>query len=94
MIIRGEHKHSYTILPNEIYTHEMSASACGILSYLLGKQQDFKFSAASLAPIFGCGKDAILSALKELERFGYATRRVGGKSAGFDWIITDHSEEV
>jgi len=89
MIIRGIHKHSYTIVPNEIFTHGMSKGACGILAYLIGKHEDWKVSAANLAKVFSCGKDAILSDLRELERFGYAQRRIGGKSAGFDWIIAD-----
>lgn len=89
MIIRGTHKHSYTIVPNEIFTHGMSKGACGILAYLIGKHEEWKVSAASLAKVFSCGRDAILTDLRELERFGYAQRRSGGKSGGFAWIIAD-----
>ena len=69
----------------------MSLKAKGLLSLMLSLPDDWDYSIAGLATLSRDGKDSVMSALKELEQFGYLTRsRVvdeRGRFAGYDYDI-------
>lgn len=52
----------------------MSLKAKGLLSLMLSLPDDWDYSVSGLATLSKDGKDSIMSALQELEKFGYLTR--------------------
>jgi DNA replication protein DnaC len=89
VIIKTKWTESYTVVPNAIFEAGLSAQAVGTLCYLIGRPDDWKVSAAELGKKFFCGRQRMNKIMQEIERAGYASRRVGGKSGGFDWIVCD-----
>jgi len=53
---------------------KMSLKAKGLLSLMLSLPDDWDYSISGLATLSKDGKDSIMSALSELEKFGYLTR--------------------
>lgn len=94
--IRLERRRGFTILPNDLVGDKrLTLKTKGLMAVLLSRPDDWHFSVAGLAAFCGVGKDAIRSALGELEAAGYLTReaiREGGKFAGTEYIIRDHAE--
>lgn len=90
MIIRSTWKQNYTVVPNAVFDRGLTAEATGTLCYLIGRSEGWKVSAVGLAKHFGCGRERMNRVMAELERNGYAFRRIGGKSGGFDWIVSDN----
>ena len=70
---------------------KMSLKAKGLLSMMLSLPDDWDYSINGLATLSKDGKDSVMSALKELEKFGYLkrTRRVNefGHFKGYDYDI-------
>jgi hypothetical protein len=52
----------------------MSFKAKGLMSVMLSLPEDWDYSVAGLATLASDGKDSVISALKELEKFGYLVR--------------------
>ena len=69
----------------------MSLKAKGLLSLMLSLPDDWDYSVAGLATLSKDGKDSIMSALQELEKFGYLTRvrltNDKGQFAGIEYNI-------
>lgn len=66
----------FTVIPNEIIRNkEMSCNAKMILITMLSLPPEWDFSVNGLALLVKEGRDAVSSALKELEKFGYITRK-------------------
>ena len=83
---------NYTIMSNHHFKErEMSLKAKGLLSLMLSLPDDWDYSIAGLATLSRDGKDSVMSALKELETFGYLTRTrlvdERGRFAGYDYDI-------
>lgn len=83
---------NYTIMSNHHFKErEMSLKAKGLLSLMLSLPDDWDYSIAGLATLSRDGKDSVMSALKELEKFGYLTRTrlvdERGRFAGYDYDI-------
>ena len=97
-IRRGPKPDRYVILDNNLIRRtDLSFRARGLLAYLLSMPTDWKTSAARLAkesPLEG--RDAILTALKELERAGHLHRVRYQDTAGrwhTDNIVGDNPVE-
>lgn len=91
-VMRVHKTANYTIMSNHHFKERgMSLKAKGLLSLMLSLPDDWDYSIAGLATLSRDGKDSVMSALKELEQFGYLTRsRVvdeRGRFAGYDYDI-------
>ena len=76
-LIRGNHYFDdhFTQIPNSwIRDHSLSLKARGLLGLILSNSTEFKLSIRGLASVAKEGRDAIRSAVKELESAGYLTR--------------------
>lgn len=74
-IERDPHVKGYTMISNASNGKVLSLAAKGLLKELLSLPPDWHLSIGGLATILKDGKDAISSALKELEDNGYITRQ-------------------
>ena len=66
---------------------KMSLKAKGLLSLMLSLPEDWDYSVAGLTTLSKDGKDGVMTALAELEKFGYLTRtRLVNDRGQFDGI--------
>ena len=86
----------FTQIPNDwIRDDRLGFRAKGVLVYLMSHQSGWKTSLAHLSALGLDGKDAIRSAVKELEDAGYLIRRRlrnNGQLAGAEWELQDPFE--
>ena len=77
MIIRQRRPNRYVVIPNEaVQNHALSFKARGVLAYLLSQPDHWTISSTSLAKMAAQdGREAIRTALLELEKAGYLSRR-------------------
>ena len=74
-VYRVNKDRSYTVMANfHLRDKNLSLKAVGLLSKMLSFNDGWKFSTRGLSAICKEGPDAILSALKELEKYGYLVR--------------------
>jgi hypothetical protein len=75
---------------------KMSLKAKGLLSLMLSLPDDWNYSVSGLVKLSKDGKDSVMSALGELEKFGYLTReRVvdeKGRFAGIEYNIFEEPQ--
>lgn len=65
----------FTIMSNTHFKErEMSLKAKGLLSLMLSLPDDWSYNIKGLCALSKDGKDSVMSALSELEKFGYLTR--------------------
>ena len=74
-IERDPHVKGYTMISNASNGKVLSLAAKGLLKEMLSLPSDWHLSIGGLAMVLKDGKDAISSALKELEDNGYITRQ-------------------
>ena len=71
----------------------MSWKARGIFAYLWSQADEWDFYVSEVAKHATDGRDALRSGLKELEKYGYLTRKpssdTGGQFDGMSWVLTD-----
>jgi hypothetical protein len=97
-IIRNELKfdNRYTQVPNEwIRDPRIGFRAKGVLHYLLSHQSGWRTSLEHLAHAGKDGRDAVRTAILELEQIGYLRRsrlRSNGKLTGSEWELVDPFE--
>lgn len=95
-IIRTRHsfEDNFTTIPNAwIRDVRLSLKAKGLLAQLMSHSPGWSVTIRSLADANGCGKDLIASAIAELERFGYLSRRQERNDAGqFSETVWETSE--
>ena len=94
--VRRRGKEGYTILPNAILRDKrLSLKTKGLFLIILSLPKEWDYSVAGLAIVAGCGRNAVQSALKEMEEAGYLTRSQaqgeGGKFTGVVYTIRDQS---
>lgn len=94
--IRIERRQGFTVLQNGMLRDpRLSLKAKGLLAMLLGLPDNWQFSVSGLAKICGTGKDAIRSALAEMEGAGYLDREQaharGGKFGGNVYVVHEVS---
>lgn len=77
MAVMRVHKNAnYSVMSNYHFKEKkMSLKAKGLLSLMLSLPDDWDYSIAGLASLSKDGKDSVMTALKELEAFGYLERK-------------------
>lgn len=97
-IMRVHKTANYTIMSNHHFKEkEMSLKAKGLLSLMLSLPDDWDYSINGLATLSKDGKDSVMGALKELERFGYLIRtrltNEKGQFQGYDYDIFEEPQK-
>lgn len=77
MSVMRVHKNAnYSVMSNYHFREKkMSLKAKGLLSLMLSLPDDWDYSINGLAALSKDGKDSVMTALKELEKFGYLERK-------------------
>ena len=74
----------------------MSLKAKGLLSLMLSLPDDWNYSVSGLVRLSKDGKDGVMSALQELEKFGYLTRQqqfnAKGQFSGIEYNIYEQPQ--
>lgn len=91
-IFRVEKSENYTVMSNHhLRNSALSLKAKGLLSQMLSLPEEWDYTLSGLAAINKESKDAIRSAVQELEKAGYIERRQtqdeSGKFAGNEYVI-------
>ena len=74
-IMRVHKTANFTVMSNYHFKEKkMSLKAKGLLSLMLSLPDDWNYSISGLVTLSKDGKDSVMSALGELEEFGYLTR--------------------
>lgn len=74
-IIRIHKTANFTVMSNYHFKEKaMSLKAKGLLSLMLSLPDDWNYSVSGLCKLSKDGKDSVMSALAELEKFGYLSR--------------------
>lgn len=94
-VFRINKTNNFTIMSNTHFKEKkMSLKAKGLLSLMLSLPDDWDYSIAGLAALSKDGKDSVMSALSELEKFGYLTRtkmvNSKGQFAGVEYNIYEN----
>lgn len=97
-VIRVHKTANFTVMSNHHFKEKkMSIKAKGMLSLMLSLPEDWDYTVAGLVTLSADGKDSVNSALKELESFGYLTRRrmtnEKGQFAGMEYNIFEQPQE-
>lgn len=97
-VIRVHKTANFTVMSNHHFKEKkMSLKAKGLLSLMLSLPDDWDYSVAGLATLSKDGKDSVMSALGELEKFGYLTRtrltNSKGQFAGIEYNIYEQPQE-
>lgn len=92
-VFRVEKTKDYTVMSNyHLRDKNLSLKAKGLLSWMLSNTEGWDYSVAGIVEVMKENRDAINSALAELEDYGYLTRRKvrdGGKFDGMEYLITE-----
>jgi hypothetical protein len=91
-VFRVERNKGYTVMSNHhLRNKELSLKAKGLLSQMLSLPEDWDYTLAGLSHINRESIDAIRTAVWELEKAGYITRRQGrdgkGKMTAIEYTI-------
>lgn len=94
-VVRVNKTKNYTILSNYHFKEKrMSLKAKGLLSLMLSLPDDWNYSISGLVKLSKDGKDSVMSALTELERFGYLSRsKVVNEKGQFNGVEYDIYEQ-
>ena len=98
-VFRVEKTKDFTIMSNHhLRNPKLSLKAKGLLSLMLSLPEDWDYTTKGLAQICKEGVDSIGTALKELERYGYLTRRrlrcENGQLGDIEYTIHETPAEV
>ena len=87
-VMRVHKTANFTVMSNYHFKEKkMSLKAKGLLSLMLSLPEDWDYSVAGLTKLSKDGKDGVMTALGELEKFGYLTRtRLVNDKGQFDGI--------
>ena len=96
--IRVQKTGNFTVMSNfHFKERKMSLKAKGLLSLMLSLPDTWDYSVSGLVTLSKDGKDSVMSALAELEKFGYLTReRVTnekGQFAGIEYNIYEEPQK-
>ena len=82
-VIRVHKNANYTVMSNNHFKEkDLSLKAKGLLSLMLSLPPDWNYSISGLVTLSKDGKDSVMSALSELEAFGYLIRHKKTNSKG------------
>lgn len=98
-VMRVHKTKDYTVMANaHFFERDMSLKAKGLHSLMLSLPDDWDYSIMGLTTLSKDGKDSVMAALNELERFGYLTRtRITderGRFAGYDYDIFEQPQQA
>ena len=90
-VFRIHKTENYTVMSNSHFKErDMSLKAKGLLSLMLSLPDSWHYSISGLVTLSKDGKDSVMSALSELEEFGYLTRtRVTNEKGQFSGVQYD-----
>ena len=96
-VFRVERNTGYTVMSNHhLRNKELTLKAKGLLSQMLSLPEDWDYTLAGLSHINRESIDAIRTAVWELEKAGYITRRQGrdekGKMAAIEYTIYEQPQ--
>ena len=96
-VFRIHKTENYTIMSNAHFKEkEMSLKAKGLLSLMLSLPDTWNYSVSGLVTLSKDGKDSVMSALAELEKFGYLKRtrltNDKGQFAGIQYDIFEQPQ--
>ena len=96
-VFRVERNKGYTVMSNHhLRNRELSLKAKGLLSQMLSLPEDWDYTLAGLSHINRESIDAIRTAVWELEKAGYITRRQGrdekGKMTAIEYTIYEQPQ--
>lgn len=94
--LRQAHKKNYVTLTNELaQNHKITLRAKGMMLYLLSLPDDWKINVNHLCKVMIEGRDAIITVIKELKKFGYIHHHKEGFQEGWQYFVfeTPTSEE-
>jgi hypothetical protein len=97
-IIRVNKTKNFTVMSNFHFKEKrMSLKSKGLLSLMLSLPEDWNYSLAGLVSLSKDGKDSVMAALAELEKFGYLTRtrttNSKGQFSGVEYDIYEQPQE-
>ena len=95
--IRVHKTANFTVMSNYHFKEkEMSLKAKGLISLMLSLPDDWSYSISGLVKLSKDGKDGVMSALAELEKFGYLQRErltnSKGQFAGIEYNIYEEPQ--
>ena len=98
-VFRVEKNHNYTVMSNHhLKNRELSLKSKGLLSQMLSLPDNWDYTLAGLAKLNREKVDAIRTAIWELEKFGYITRRQtrdsNGRMSRTEYVIYEYPQEV
>lgn len=96
-VVRVHKNANFTIMSNHHFKEKkMSLKAKGLLSLMLSLPEDWNYSISGLVTLSKDGKDSVMSALGELETFGYLerTRMINSKGqfSGIEYNIYEEPQ--
>ena len=97
-VMRIHKTKNYTVMSNHHFKEKgMSLKAKGLLSLMLSLPDDWNYSVAGLVKLSKDGKDSVMSALSELEKFGYLYRvkltNEKGQYSGIEYNIFEEPQQ-
>ena len=97
-VVRVHKNANFTVMSNHHFKEKkMSLKAKGMLSLMLSLPDDWDYTVAGLVTLSSDGKDGVNTALRELEKFGYLTRKrmtnSKGQFAGMEYNIFEQPQE-
>jgi hypothetical protein len=96
-IVRVHKSKNFTVMSNYHFKEKkMSLKAKGLLSLMLSLPDDWNYSVSGLVKLSKDGKDGVMSALTELEKFGYLVRtrltNERGQFSGIEYNIFEQPQ--
>lgn len=96
-VVRVHKNSNFTVMSNYHFKEKkMSLKAKGLLSLMLSLPDDWNYSISGLVTLSKDGKDGVMSALAELEKFGYLSRQRlvndKGQFSGIEYNIYEHPQ--
>lgn len=97
-VFRVERTRDYTVMSNyHLRDKRLTLKAKGLLSQMLSLPEDWDYTLSGLSHINRESKDAIRSAVNELEKAGYIHRRqttdASGKFSTNEYVIHEHPDQ-
>lgn len=96
-VFRIQKTQNYSVMSNYHFKEkDMSLKAKGLLSLMLSLPDTWNYNISGLVKLSKDGKDSVMSALAELEKFGYLVRRrtkdESGKFSGIEYLIFEEPQ--
>lgn len=96
-VFRVHKTKNFTVMSNYHFKEkEMSLKAKGLLSLMLSLPESWNYSVSGLVSLSKDGKDGVMTALAELEKFGYLNRKritnEKGQFSGIEYHIFETAQ--